>query len=189
MVSQREISSGRQRLPTLVERPKEGVVSQSTGRGTTEGRTAQENLDYREMEQLLEMVPEAEGEKGLEIPWLLPSSRLQSAANTSQQLNLTESQWAGKAGKRIFPQSPVIYSRAGEGGGGVWIWGKQANMARTGGNVVSRPICSKKGVVQRSGGREFQQKEYKAGGAGMGALASSSESRLIPGTDHLVDRP
>lgn len=58
-------------------------------------------------------------------------------------------------------------------------------MARTGGNIKSRPVCWKDRTMQNSGGREFQQTESRVSRAGMGTPSSSSQSRLVTG--HLVD--
>lgn len=43
--------------------------------------------------------------------------------------------------------------------------------------------------MERAGGREFPQKVCRTGRAGMGAPASSSQSRLVTGTGHLVEPP
>lgn len=40
--------------------------------------------------------------------------------------------------------------------------------------------------MEKSGEREFQQKESRASRAGVGALSSSTQFRLVTGTGHLV---
>lgn len=114
--------SNRQLLPTLW-RQREEVMSQSPGMDTVLGRAGPWVLDDRETKQVLDMVPEAEREEGLEPPWFVPFSCPLVCCQHFPRAKPSHRPVGKQAWKTHFPPGSVIYSRAGKGRG--WILGQK----------------------------------------------------------------